>query len=91
MQYKNNKTQQLVEVIGKIIKQNRCKNSKNSLNTFAYEFDLSPGNISRIENGQIESKITMLWRIAEALGIPLSSLIKQVENELGKDFFIIEK
>ncbi len=91
MQYKNEKTLHLVNTLGKIIRNARFKKDTISLNTFAYEYDLNPGNLSRIENGQIEAKITMLWRIAEALEMPLSEIIKQLENELGKDFFIADK
>ncbi|MBR1754660.1 helix-turn-helix transcriptional regulator [bacterium] len=91
MQYKNEKTLQLVKVLGQIIQQNRVNRDKKSLNTFAYEYDLSPGNLSRIENGQIEAKITMLWRIAEALNMPLSTIFKQLEDTLGKDFYISDK
>ncbi len=91
MQYKNIKTLHLVCVIGKVIKELRQKNSKTSLNTFAYEYELNPGNLCRIENGKIEAKITMLWRIAEALDMPLSELIKKVENELEDGFSIMDK
>lgn len=91
MQYKNEKTLQLIKELGKVIKHNRVSNDTGSLNTFAYGYDLNPGNLSRIENGQIEAKITMLWRIAEAMNVPLSTIIKQLEDELGKDFCIIER
>ena len=91
MQYKSEKTLHLINQLGKIIKSYRLKKEIISLNTFAYEYDLNPGNLSRVENGQIEPKITMLWRIAEALEIPLSEIIKQLENDLGKDFFITDK
>ena len=43
-----------------------------------------------IENGEIEPKITMLLRISEALGVSLSEIIQEVEQQLGKDFHIIE-
>ena len=91
MQYKNSKSLHLINVIGKVVKELRQANSKSSLNIFAYEYELTPGNLCRIENGKIEPKITMLWRIAEALGIPLSELIRRVENEVGSDFSIIDK
>jgi transcriptional regulator with XRE-family HTH domain len=91
MQYKNNKTLHLINTLGAVIKEIRLQSNNQSLNTFAYEYDLTPGNVSRIENGQIEAKITMLWRIAEALQIPLSKLIEQLEIKLGKDFYITER
>lgn len=55
----------------------------------SYELDSS--NLRRIENGEIEPKITMLLRISEALNISLSELIKDVERELGNDFHVIEQ
>lgn len=90
MQYKNNKTLQLIKALGNVIKEERQTKAK-SQTMLAYEYELDSGNLCRVENGKIEAKISMLWRIAEALDIPLSSLIKKLEQKLGKDFFIIEK
>lgn len=90
MQYKNEKTLQLIQEFGKTLKEKRETLSKKSQTLFAYEYELDSGNISRIENGKIDPKLTMLWRISEALGIPLSQLIKSLEDNLGKDFHISE-
>lgn len=91
MQYKNDKTLQLIKNLGKVIKNFRVAKTGKSLNTFSYEYELSPGNVSRIENGQIEPKIVMLWRIAEALDVPLSKIIEQLEIEMTKNFSISDK
>ena len=91
MQYKNDKTLQLIKALGRIIKKYRLEKIGKSLNTFSYEYELSPGNLSRIENGQIEPKIVMLWRISEALNVPLSEIIKQLEIEMNEDFSITDK
>lgn len=91
MQYKNEKTLQLIQEFGKTLKKKRETLSKKSQTLFAYEYELDSGNISRIENGKIDPKLTMLWRISEALGIPLSQLIKSLEDNLGKDFHISEQ
>ncbi len=91
MQYKNQRTEKLIKAFGEIIKQERERKTGKSQTLFSYEYDLDSGNLCRIENGKIEPKLTMMWRISEALNTPLSELIKQVENELGKDFFIINK
>ncbi len=90
MQYKNNKTLQLIKALGNVIKEERQTKAK-SQTMLAYEYELDSGNLCRVENGKIEAKISMLWRIAEALDIPLSSLIEKLEQKLGKDFCIIEK
>ena len=91
MQYNNEKTLQLIQEFGKTLKEKRETLSKKSQTLFAYEYELDSGNISRIENGKIDPKLTMLWRISEALGIPLSQLIKSLEDNLGKDFHISEQ
>ena len=91
MEYKNDKTLQLVKTLGKVIKNYRLEKTGKSLNTFSYEYELTPGNLSRIENGQIEPKIVMLWRISEALNVPLSEIIKQLEIEMNEDFSITDK
>lgn len=91
MQWKSKKSEKLIEVLGQIIREERKKCSDKSLTLFAYEFDLNPGNLCKIENSQIEPKITMLWRISEALNMPLSKLINKLETRLGKKFNLIEK
>ena len=41
-------------------------------------------HLAMIENGQISPKVDTLWRIAEALKMPLSDIILLVENSLCK-------
>lgn len=86
MQQKDEKTKYLVKVIGQVVKELRLEKDKGSINKFAHEYDLDVGNTSRIENGKIEPKIVMLWKIAEALGMPLSELIQRVESKITPDF-----
>lgn len=90
MQYKNEKTLHLIKVFGNIIKKKRQTLAEKSQTLLAYEYELDSGNLSRIENGKIEPKLTMMWRISEALGITPSELIRLLEDELGKDFRITE-
>ena len=90
MQYENEKTLQIIKKFGEVVKKRRVELNK-SQTTLAYEYDLDSGNLSRIETGQITPKLTMLWRIAEALEIKLSDLIKILEKELGPDFYTGEK
>ena len=91
MQYKNEKTVKLIKVFGEVIKSAREKNTGKSQTLFSYEYELDSGNLCRIENGKIEPKLTMIWRLAEALDIKPSELIKEVENNLGENFCIINK
>ena len=91
MQYKDEKTSIYIKALGKIIHEKRLKFSEKSRYNFCNSYELDSTNLRRIENGEIEPKITMLLRVAEALGIPLSELIKDVEAELGDDFHVIEQ
>lgn len=90
MQYKNDKTLIYIKTLGSIIHKKRIAASKESRYNFCNSYELDSSNLRRIENGEIEPKITMLLRIAEAFNIPLSELIKNVEQELGSDFHVIE-
>ncbi len=90
MQYKNDKTLHLIKEFGLQVKKKREK-LKKSQRMLAFEYDLDSGNLSRIETGMIDPKLTMLWRISEALGVKLSQLIKLLENEIGDDFYICEQ
>lgn len=91
MQYKNEKTLHFIKKLGEIIKKKRLKKYAKSRFNFCISYDLDSSNLRRIENGEIEPKITMLLRIAEALEIPLSELLESVEKELDKDFHVIEQ
>jgi len=90
MQYKNQKTLQLINVFGKTLQKIRQNEVKKSQTMLAYEFDLDSGNLSRIEGGKIDPKLTMLWRLSEAVGVPLSEIFKMIENELGDSFHIFD-
>lgn len=91
MQQKDTKTTQLAKVIGEVVNELRINREKGSINKFAHEYDLDVGNTSRIENGLIDAKVVTLWKIAEALEMPLSELIKQVETKLGANFHFHEE
>lgn len=90
MQQKNGKTIQLSKVLGTVLKELREKVPNRSINNVAHEYGLDVGNTSRIENGLIEVKVVTLWKLAEAYDIPLSQLIKLVEDKMPKDFHFFE-
>ncbi len=91
MQQKDKKTTHLAKIIGQVVGELRVKNGKGSINKFAHEYDLDVGNTSRIENGLTDAKVVTLWKIAEALGMPLSEVIKNIEAKLGKDFHFYDE
>ena len=60
--------------IGKKIKSLRIKKGI-SLEKLAYENDLAKGNLSEIEKGMIDPKLSTLQRISKGLDISLKELI----------------
>lgn len=87
---KNQKSKIILELLAKTIKEERKFQNK-SLRLLADEYDIQKSLLSRIENGVNESKIISIWVISEALGMPVSVLMKKVEDKLPKDFSLVEK
>ena len=46
---------------------------------------LSRSHLAEIESGKDSANVETLWRIAQAFGMPLSALIRQVEEAIGKE------
>ena len=90
MQDDNKKDFELRKKLGVILKETRIKQGFLSLNKFALEYGINRANLSKIENGEAGCSIITAWRIAEALGLKLSDIIKRLENELGEEFTFIE-
>jgi len=89
MQQKNEKTLLFANTVGEIITKMRA-NKNLSINGFAHEYDLDVGNTSRIEKGLVEVKLVTFWKIAEALDISPSKLLKLIEKKLGQNFHFYE-
>ncbi len=90
MQQRNEKTIEFAKVVGAMITELRT-NKNLSINKFAHEYGLDVGNTSRIEKGSIEVKLVTFWKIAEALEISPSKLLRIVELRLGKEFHFYEE
>ena len=73
-----------VKTVGKVIKQYREKKnwSQEVLSGLA---GVNRSHLSKIEIGKNSPTITILHRIADALGIKTSELIKTVESEIEKE------
>lgn len=92
MQYKNDKTVQLRKAIGEIISIERVENTiYKSCNSFENAYDFSSGSIYKIENAKIDCKVITLWKVAEALGLKPSELLKIIEDKLGDKFKLIDE
>ena len=73
--------------LARIVKKYR-ERANLSINQASHGIDLSKSIWSVIEQGKRDPHLSTLWKISEVLNIPLSLLIKDMEIELGQDFFI---
>lgn len=79
------------QALGEIVKELRVKESGVSMTKLAYGYDINKSTLSRLENGELDSHSSTLWKIAEACGIKCSELIVRLEDKLGKDFKFMDE
>lgn len=70
---------QNIKEIGDYIRKLREK-ANISLNSFAYKNGIEPSTLSRIENGHLEPKYSMLQKISKGLGLSLVEFIEGFEG-----------
>ena len=91
MQRKSDKTLQFRKILGNLITKLRLDKTGLSGNKLANEYDIGNGNISRIQNGEVDCKFITVWKISESLGLKFSEFAKFLEEELGEDFKLIDE
>lgn len=79
------KKKELLEALGLVVYNKRLTMNK-GINTFSYEYDIGNGLLSRLEKGLIDTKITTLWKLANAFGYKCSDFVKLIEEQLPEDF-----
>ncbi len=75
--------------LASIVKKHRVEHNK-SMFLISAEIGIARTMWGDLEKAIKDPQLSTLWRIAEALEIPLSELIKELEAELGHDFSLIE-
>ncbi|MBQ7450159.1 helix-turn-helix transcriptional regulator [bacterium] len=75
----------LLKAIGKVVFEKR-KTLNKGINKFSFEYDIGNGLLSRLENGKTDTKISTLWKIANAFELKFSDFAKLIENELDSNF-----
>lgn len=81
------KRKELQIALGKTVKALR---KDISINRMAHEIDLSKSIWSELEKGRKDIQLSTLWKIAEALEVSPSELLRQVELSLEENFSFIE-
>ncbi len=91
MKQKTDKIRYFDKKLGEVIKSYRRTKAKYTFAKLADDYDMDKGNLCRMENGVIDSRISNIWLVAEALGVKLSDIFKTLEKELGPDFKLSDK
>ena len=81
----NERRKILLKAVGRVIHNQRSKANK-GINKFSFEYDIGNGLLSRLENGTTDTKITTLWKLANAFNLKFSELAKLIEEKLPNDF-----
>ena len=77
------KKDKILQALAKII---RTKRGNHSITQLSLCADVSKSIWAMIEKGNRDTQLTTFFRIAEALYMKPSELLKEIENELGDDF-----
>lgn len=79
----------LQKALAEIINAHRKKQNK-SISKISAEIMMTKSLWLDLEKGIKDPQLSTLWRIAEALDIPLETLITEIKNKLGKNFSLID-
>lgn len=79
----------LKQAIGNIIKHYRKEQNK-SISLISAEIGMTKSMWADLEKGIKAPQLSTIFRIAEALNIKCSDIITLLEEQLGKDFSMIE-
>jgi len=88
-EYKKNK-KIFQKVLAEIIKEQR-ENQGKSITLISAEIGMTKSMWRDLEREIKDPQLTTIWRIAEALDIPLSTIILELEKRLGKEFLLTEQ
>ncbi len=80
----------LQNILAKIIKDLRVRQGK-SISLISNEIGLAKSLWSDLEKGIKDPQFSTLWRMAEALDVPLSQLIKDIEIAVQDRVSFIEE
>ncbi len=85
--YISNK-KQLQKTLSEIIRKHR-KDLNKSISLASDEIGMTKSMWADLEKSIKDPQISTLWRISEGLNIPLSTIIIELEKQLGENFTLI--
>ncbi len=80
---------ELQQSLAKIIKEYRTNQNK-SISKISAEIMMSKSLWLDLEKGIKDPQLSTLWRVCEALDIPLEIIIAELKKKLGSNFSLLE-
>lgn len=80
---------ELQQTLADIVRTYRNKQSK-SISKISAEIAMTKSMWTDLEKGIKDPQLSTIWRISEALNVPIDILIKELKEKLGKDFTLID-
>lgn len=79
----------LQQTVAKIVKKHRLAQNK-SLSKISAEIIMTKSMWNDLEKGIKDPQLSTIWRVSEALDIPVDELICEIKTELGNDFSLTD-
>ena len=86
--YKTSK-QLLQQAVANVVKKHRLNRNK-SLSKVSAEIMMTKSLWNDLEKGIKDPQLSTLWRVSEALDVPLEQIIVDIKKELGSDFTLVD-
>ncbi len=81
--------QKFKKALAQVVKRHR-KEQQKSISKISAEIMMTKSMWTDLESGIKDPQLTTIWKISEALNIPLENIIKEIKDILGKDFTLID-
>jgi len=81
--------QKFKKALAQVVKKHR-KEQQKSISKISAEIMMTKSMWTDLESGIKDPQLTTIWKISEALNIPLENIIKEIKDILGKDFTLID-
>lgn len=91
MQHQDDKNIIFKAALGRVAKRIRQEYSNLSMNKLAYGFDINKSTLSRLENGELDSHVSTMWKLSEAAGIDFCVFAQLLKEELGSEFKFMDE
>ncbi len=91
MQQESKKFSKFKKVLGALVHDIREAEPKITMTQLAYQYEINKSTLSRLEKGLLDSRISTLWKVAEARGMKFSEFALRLEKELGPDFLLMDE